>query len=113
LFQNFLLKGRIMQDKTPKAILEWRVVAMGASTAATGFITIDAMRFNNCKKLLMDKCYRKDRIEGTASRYMHPSIRGLYIYISEVEKKIQATADGPSALAQAADDLNLPSYNAG
>jgi len=102
-----------VEDRSPKSVLEWKVVALGSSNALKGPIPIDAMRYSRVKKALMDKCYRRDRIEGDSKRFMHPSIKGLYIFMNDTEKYIKAQADGASALGQAAFDLELPSYREG
>jgi len=102
-----------MEDRSFKPSLEWKVVALGSSNALAGPIPIDAMRYSRVKKALMDKCYRRDRIEGDTRRFMHPSIKGLYVYINDTDKSVKAQADGASALSQAAYDLELPSYRSG
>jgi hypothetical protein len=99
-----------MQDKSIKPKLEWKVVGLGQSGGFNGPLPIDAMRFSKVKKLLTDKCYRRAGVEGPFTKYMHSSIRNLYVFINEGEKLVRAQADGASALAQAADDLELPSY---
>ncbi len=47
---------------------------------------------------------------GDEKKYEHYSIRGLTLFINETEKTIRVEGYSSAALAQAADDFNLPMY---
>jgi len=101
-----------MEKREQTFSIVWKVRSLAGGKSSDKALPIDGVKFKSVRKALIEKGYGHAQFMGDEKKYEHYSIRGLTLFINETEKTIRVEGYSSAALAQAADDFNLPMYRA-